>query len=80
MNVTNSFYRPKTAICVHRVVNYLKKMNIKPLTMTAYNSTGNDIVKLVNQEIRKGSRILQSLSLRTAINKIQHLINYLYAS
>lgn len=64
----------------HEFRKFLIRYNIKHITTTAYNPTGNSISERINQEIGKGLRALRNLTIGDAINKIEFSINNLYSS
>lgn len=57
---------------------YLQQLNIKPVTNTAYNPTGNSLVERLNQEIAKGLGMQKGDSFRKALKHTEHAISALY--
>lgn len=56
----------------------LEQYNMKHLTSTAYNPTGNSIVERVNQEIGKELWIIPDMPTKTALRKIEIAHNCTY--
>lgn len=57
---------------------YLKNENIKSITTTVYNSTGNSLFERLNQEISKCLRIKKGESFANTVMKPEEAINALY--